>query len=126
ILERHTPCRVLTMNVLVINSGSSSLKFQVISTDLERIKQFKEGRLCRGEVEGIGGEAIIKFKNRQAESQKFTAPLRDVSAALDYLVRFIASDRSGVTEIKNTADVKPKGKRVWYSRAGFSEASHTS
>ena len=27
------------MNVLVVNFGSSSLKLQVISTDLERIKQ---------------------------------------------------------------------------------------
>ena len=113
------------MNVLVINSGSSSLKFQVISTDLERIKQFKDGRLCRGEVEGIGGEAIIKFKNRQAEnqSQKFTAPLRDISAALDYLVRFIASDRSGVTEIKNTADVNAVGHRVVHGGELFSQSA---
>ena len=123
ILELHTPCSVLTMNVLVINSGSSSLKFQVISTDLERIKQFKDGRLCRGEVEGIGGEAIITFKNRQAESQKFTAPLRDVSAALDYLVRFIASDRSGVTEIKNTTDVNAVGHRVVHGGERFSESA---
>jgi acetate kinase len=124
-LERHTPCRVLTMNVLVINSGSSSLKFQVISTDLERIKQFKDDRLCRGEVEAIGGEAIITFKNRQAEnqSQKFTAPLRDISAALDYLVRFIASDRSGVTEIKNTADVNAVGHRVVHGGERFSESA---
>jgi len=28
------------MNVLVVNSGSSSLKFQVIATDLERIQQW--------------------------------------------------------------------------------------
>ena len=66
------------MNVLVVNSGSSSLKFQVISTDLERIKEFKDIRLCRGEVEGIGGEAIITFKNQREDSQKFTAPLRDI------------------------------------------------
>jgi acetate kinase len=46
------------MNVLVVNSGSSSLKFQVISTDLQRIKEQKDVRLCWGELEGIGGEAI--------------------------------------------------------------------
>ena len=27
------------MNILVLNAGSSSLKFQVIATDLERIRQ---------------------------------------------------------------------------------------
>ena len=30
---------IVTMNVFVINAGSSSLKFQVIATDLERIRQ---------------------------------------------------------------------------------------
>ena len=53
------------MNVLVLNSGSSSLKFQVIATDLERIKQYKDERICRGEVEGIGGEAIVKIQYRE-------------------------------------------------------------
>ena len=46
------------MNVLVLNSGSSSLKFQLISTDLGRIAQNKDDRLCRGHIEGIGGEAF--------------------------------------------------------------------
>ena len=32
------------MNVLVINAGSSSLKFQVIATDVERIRQDQEDR----------------------------------------------------------------------------------
>jgi acetate kinase len=50
------------MNVLVLNSGRSSLKFQVIATDLERMKQDRDDRLCRGEVEGIGGEPIIMFQ----------------------------------------------------------------
>ena len=43
------------MNVLVINAGSSSLKFQVIATDLERIKHDQDELLCRGQVERIGG-----------------------------------------------------------------------
>ena len=109
------------MNVLVVNSGSSSLKFQVISTDLERIKQYTDDRLCRGEVEGIGGEAIITFQNRQGPSQKFTASLRDISAALDYLVRYIASEKSGVPEIKNAGDVNAVGHRVVHGGELFSE-----
>jgi hypothetical protein len=62
------------MNVLVVNSGSSSLKFQVIATDLERIRQDKDDRICRGEVEGIGGEAIIRFKYRNQPPQTLTQP----------------------------------------------------
>jgi len=78
------------MNVLVLNSGSSSLKFQVIATDLDRIRQHKDDRICRGEIEGIGGESIIRVQYRAEPAKTFTAPLRDVAAALDYLVRYIA------------------------------------
>ncbi len=65
------------MNVLVLNSGSSSLKFQVIATDLERIKQHKDDRLCRGEVERIGGEAIVTFqKGSEAETEVYGSAAR--------------------------------------------------
>ena len=50
------------MNVLVLNSGSSSLKFQVIDSDLDRIKEYKDDRICRGEIEGIGAEAVIRIR----------------------------------------------------------------
>ena len=46
------------MNVLVLNAGSSSLKFQVIATDLERIKEYKDERVCRGEVERLGTTSL--------------------------------------------------------------------
>ena len=111
------------MNVLVLNSGSSSLKFQVIATDLERIKQHQDDRICRGEIEGIGGEAIIHVQHRSQPAQTFTAPLRDVSAALDYLVRYIASGRSGVSEIRSTADVHAVGHRVVHGGELFKESA---
>ena len=89
------------MNVLVLNAGSSSLKFQVIATDLERIKQYKDDRILRGEVDGISGEGIVKVQYRKDPPRTMTAPLRDMGAALDYVLRYIASDQSGVTEIKS-------------------------
>lgn len=111
------------MNVLVVNSGSSSLKFQVIATDLERIQQHKDDRLCRGEVDGIGGEAIVRFWKRDERSQTFTASLRDISAALDYLVRYIASEPSGIPEIKSTADLHAVGHRVVHGGELFKESA---
>jgi acetate kinase len=111
------------MNVLVVNSGSSSLKFQVISTDLERIKEHRDDRICRGEIEGVGGEAIIRLRHRSQPAQTFTAALRDVSLALDYIVRYIASDRSGVSEIKSTADVHAVGHRVVHGGEMFKESA---
>ena len=115
--------RISRMNVLVVNFGSSSLKLQVISTDLERIKQHKDDRLCRGEVEGIGGEATIKFQGRQGAGQKFTAALGDGAAALEYMVRYIASEKSGVSEIKSTTDVQAVGHRVVHGGEQFTESA---
>ncbi len=111
------------MNVLVLNSGSSSLKFQVIATDLERIKQHKDDRICRGEVEGIGGEAMIRVQHRADPSQKFTASLKDTPAALEYLVRYLSSEQSGVTEIKDKSDVHAVGHRVVHGGELFQESA---
>jgi acetate kinase len=111
------------MNVLVLNSGSSSLKFQIIATDLEQIKSYTDDRICRGELEGIGGEAIIRVQHRNDPGRTMTAPLRDTGFALDYLVRYIASDQSGITEIKSTADVHAVGHRVVHGGETFTEST---
>jgi acetate kinase len=47
------------MNVLVLNCGSSSVKFRLIATDLDLIAQNADRRLATGTIERIGGEAII-------------------------------------------------------------------
>jgi acetate kinase len=111
------------MNVLVLNSGSSSLKFQVIATDLDRISQYKDERLCRGEFEGIGGEAIVSFQAGEEAKHKFTASLGDISAALDYLVRYIASEKSGISAIKSSADIHAVGHRVVHGGELFAESA---
>ena len=100
------------MNVLVLNSGSSTLKFQLIATDLDRIGLDKDDRICRGQVEGIGGEAIFRIQCRNQPRQTLTIPLRDVATALEYLIRYIASDGSGVSEVRSAADVNAVGHRV--------------
>jgi acetate kinase len=122
-MTARRPKEITAMNVLVLNSGSSSLKFQVIATDLERIKQQQDDRICRGEVEAIGGEAIIRIQHRSEPAQTFTAALPDVSAALGYLVRYIASDRSGISEIKRTADVHAVGHRVVHGGELFGQSA---
>jgi acetate kinase len=106
----------------VLNAGSSSLKFQLIATDLDRIKQNADERLCRGLVEGIGREAIITVQTRNGPRQKFTASLPDISAALEYLVRWIASDRSRITEVQSSADIHAAGHRVVHGGELFGES----
>ena len=111
------------MNVLVLNAGSSSLKFQIISTDLEKIKEYKDDRILRGEIDGIGGVGVIKIRYRKEPGTTLTAPVRDMGAALDYLLRYIASDRSGIAEIRNSGDVHAVGHRVVHGGELFKESS---
>ena len=110
------------MNILVLNSGSSSLKFQLIATDLDRIRQNADERICRGVIERIGGEAIVTVEAQGNPRQKFTASLADVSAALDYLIRWMASERSGISHIQSQADIHAVGHRVVHGGEMFSES----
>lgn len=111
------------MNILVLNSGSSSLKFQLIATDRERIQQDADQRLCKGSIERIGGEAIISAEVGTQPKTVFTAPLVDLSAALDFLVRWMVSEPSGVKEIQSPSDIHAVGHRVVHGGETFSESA---
>jgi len=82
----ESPKPALAMNVLVLNTGSSSLKFQVISTDPDRIAKDTDERLTRGEVERIGGEATVTIQNHGGERQKTTAQLLDITATIRHVL----------------------------------------
>ncbi|HKV41598.1 MAG TPA: acetate kinase [Blastocatellia bacterium] len=107
------------MNVVVLNSGSSTLKFQIIATDLEKIKRDGDVRLCRGEIERIGGEAIVKVQTGDGPRQKSTAPLRDLNAALDYLIRWATSE---ITELGSLTGIDAIGHRVVHGGELFTES----
>lgn len=110
------------MNVLILNVGSSSLKFQIIATDLEKISKNEDHRLCRGQVERIGGEAIITVQTHDGVRQMSTAPLRDVAMALDHVLRLLSSDRLGLSEVRNTADIHAVGHRIVHGGEMFKES----
>ncbi|MGH7417864.1 MAG: hypothetical protein ACREKB_08820 [Candidatus Rokuibacteriota bacterium] len=52
--------RRVTMIVLVLNCGSSSLKFQLLAID--RDFPDREGRLARGAIERIRSQATVHFE----------------------------------------------------------------
>src|SRR5258708_6385636 len=110
------------MNILVLNAGSSSLKCQIIATDLERIRENKDVRLMRGEVERIGGEAIVTVQSGENPKRTLTASLKDMTAAIDFLVRWAASPESGVPGIQSIADIHAVGHRVVHGGESFSDS----
>jgi acetate kinase len=110
------------MNVLVLNCGSSSVKFRLIATDLDLIAQNADRRLAKGTIERIGGEAIIRLQVEGRDPHRITSPLRDINAAVDFIARWAASDESGIEEIKSIADIQAVGHRVVHGGERFKES----
>jgi len=106
------------MNILVLNVGSSSLKFQLIETDEERIAQDTDRRLARGQIERIGGEAVWSYRAGDAAEKKGSAPMRDHRAAVDHLLAWVASSDSGVP-IASLAEIGAAGHRVVHGAERF-------
>jgi acetate kinase len=110
------------MNVLVLNSGSSTIKFQLIATDLDMIEKNADRRLGRGAIERIGGEAIISLQIEGGAVQRSTASLRDTRAAVDFIARWASSPDSGIREINSIADVHAIGHRVVHGGERFTQS----
>ncbi|MBA2702332.1 MAG: acetate kinase [Blastocatellia bacterium] len=110
------------MNVLILNCGSSSVKFQLISTDLERIEQNTDERLAHGIIERIGGEAIITLLATGKPPQRSTAPLRETRAAVELILRWACAEESGIKEVKSVADIHAVGHRVVHGGEQFKQS----
>ena len=110
------------MNVLVLNADSSSVKFQLIATDLDRIEKNADERLGRGEIERIGGEAVITFRAEGRTPERSAEPVRDIRAAVDLIVRWLSSENSGVKAVKTIADIAAVGHRVVHGGEHFTQS----
>lgn len=107
------------MNVLVLNCGSSSLKFQVIATDLDQIETDTDRRLARGVVERIGSHALITLRTEGREKIVEDAPMRDHRAAIDRVLRWIVSRESAITGVASLSDLHAVGHRVVHGGERF-------
>jgi acetate kinase len=121
-LTRHLSLITTFMNILVLNCGSSSIKFQLIATDLEQIAENTDQRLARGMIERIGGEAIITTQATGREAQRSTAPLRDTRSAVELITRWACSENSGIEAVKSVADVHAVGHRVVHGGERFTHS----
>ena len=85
------------MNVLVLNAGSSTLKFQLVRTDQARLAENADERLARGVIERIGGEAIYTVRGVDGLPSRGTAALRDLRAAVEWVVAWLVSEENSFT-----------------------------
>ena len=109
------------MNILVLNAGSSSLKFQLIRTDAERMAADSDERLAGGIIERIGGEAVLDFQAGTNPSSRRAMPIRDHRAAFDSVVQWLIAADSGVA-ISGLSEIDAVGHRVVHGGEGFTHS----
>ncbi len=111
------------MNVLVLNCGSSSLKFQIIQTDLEMIEKDADKQLAKGLIERIGSQALVTLQASGKSPVKHAAPLRDHRAALDHIIKWIVSADAQIPGIHSLADIYAVGHRVVHGAESFTKST---
>ncbi len=107
------------MNVLVLNCGSSSVKFQVIDTDPERIAADEDRCLASGLLERVGSHGLIRFQAEGQEPLISDAPLPDHRAAIDSIIRWIVSGDARIPGIRSLSDIHVVGHRVVHGGERF-------
>lgn len=102
------------MNILVINCGSSSLKYQLIDMEKEEV-------LAKGLVERIGIDGSrIKHEVKDKEKKVIEIELPDHKAALDLVIKSIVDPEIGA--IKSVKEINAVGHRVVHGGEDFSES----
>ncbi|WP_291869123.1 acetate kinase [Maribacter sp.] len=102
------------MNIFILNAGSSSIKYQLISMPSEDV-------ICQGIVERIGEkDAILKYKTNTISIED-TLEIANHKIGLEKVVELLLHKKNGV--ISNTADINIVGHRVVHGGNSFSNTT---
>ncbi|MBL1211724.1 MAG: acetate kinase [Ignavibacteriae bacterium] len=100
------------MKILVLNCGSSSIKYQFIDT-------VEEIALAKGLVERIGmGSAVLTHTPHGKEKIRIVGEILDHSIAIEYVIAVLLSPNHGV--IKDKKEIDAVGHRVVHGGETFS------
>jgi len=99
------------MKILVLNCGSSSIKYQFIDSD-------KESVLAKGLVERIGmSSAVLTHEPLGKEKIRIVGEILDHTIAIEYVIAVLLSPNHGVIKDKNEIDAV--GHRVVHGGETF-------
>ena len=102
------------MNVLVVNCGSSSLKYQLIDMEHEVV-------LAKGQFEKIGSEdAIFTHRRPDADKLERIEPVADHKVALQVLLDILVDPEHGV--IGSMDEIDAVGHRVVHGAEKFADS----
>mgnify|MGYP005806583825 FL=1 len=105
---------VITMMVLVVNAGSSSLKYQLFDIEHECV-------VAKGICERIGmDESCIKHKMPERDDYIAEVPMKDHTDAVRVLISTLTSPETGC--IADMSEIEAVGHRVVHGGSYFSES----
>lgn len=105
----------MKMNILVINCGSSSLKFQLINSESEEV-------IAKGLCERIGIEgSCLVYTPQGGEKQKTESPMADHTAAIKMVLDALTDEKTSV--VKDLAEIGAVGHRIVHGGENFSQAT---
>ena len=98
------------MKILVINSGSSSLKFQVIDTDTEEV-------LAKGQCERIGIDGVFNYRTARGLALKEKYPMKSHKEAVDRILTTLVDPEAGV--LRDYGEIDVVGHRLVHGGEKF-------
>ena len=101
------------MNILVLNCGSSSCKYQLINTDGEKT-------LAKGNCDRIGMPGSFIKHNVNGEKTVINVDMPTHADAIEQLIKILTDDKLGV--IKSLNDIGAVGHRVVHGGEHFSHS----
>lgn len=102
------------MKVLVINCGSSSLKFQLIDSETEKV-------LAKGLCERIAIDgSMISYTPAGGEKEKREIPMKDHTDAIRLVLEALTNEKTGV--VKDLSEIGAVGHRVVHGGERFAES----
>ncbi len=103
------------MNILVINCGSSSLKFQLIDAETE--KQIAKG-LC--ERIGIEGSQLV-YQPAGGDKEETVTPMPDHTKAIELVLNALTNEKTGV--VKSLDEIGAVGHRIVHGGEKFASST---
>ena len=101
------------MNVLVVNCGSSSLKFQLINSETEAVA-------AKGLCERIGIDGRLVYQPTGGEKETTEAPMPTHTEAIKMVLDALVNPKTGV--LKSLDEVEAIGHRVLHGGAKISDS----
>lgn len=98
------------MKILVLNSGSSSLKYQVIDTETKE-------RLVKGYYERIGQPNAFLTHNVKGVKHKFEHPVKNHEKAIQFVMKRLTSEQYGI--FKDIDELDAVGHRIVHGGEKF-------